>query len=743
MLYVLLGALGFPIFHLVDIAAIKRIVWAKPLAWITGCSLIVSSAILACLSSGKFILPLWVVTCGWILLMVSLSQLLHSLFINLPFYKTYFKVGVSDELVTSGLYAVVRHPGVYGLGVTLISLVLVSQSKLMLDAALGWMAIDLVVVAIQDRFFFDRMFCGYADYRKNTPMLVPSWRSLARYATDITLKSLDTRRNVTMNNVADLFTQGKYDQVWQRCCGFLDLSIADFMRIQKRLLLEQIGLLKRCELGQRVMDGANPGTVEEFRDCVPLTTYADYAPYLLKRRMDVLPKKPLLWQYTSGKSGEYAYRWAPITARAFDEIEPLVFAMMILAAANKRGEVNFHKNDRVLYSMAPPPYATGTIVRAFPHELFTMLPPVAEAEKMPFEERIKKGFDMALSEGLDMSICMSSVAVAIGQRFSRHAQEKSDLKKWLRKNPKALARLANGMLKAKLNHRALMPRDLWKLKGLVTFGIDGEVFREKIKDMWGCYPLDFHGCTEAPIIAMQAWDHSGMTFVPHLNFFEFIPEKDALRSRDDITFKPRTFLMNELEPGNYELVITSLHGGPFIRYRLGHMVKILSRRNDNLNIDIPQMSFVARIDDQIDIAGFTRLGEKIIWRALENSGLEYMDWVARKEVREKPILHLYVEMKGEDRKIPVERIAELVHEELKLLDTPYAELESFTGLRPLMITLLPEGAFKTYELRQKAAGVGFAHVKAAHINPGEETISFLVDTSVSVKARTSAQNANV
>jgi phenylacetate-coenzyme A ligase PaaK-like adenylate-forming protein len=280
-----------------------------------------------------------------------------------------------------------------------------------------------------------------------------------------------------------------------------------------------------------------------------------------------------------------------------------------------------------------------------------------------------------------------------------------------------------------------MPKDLWNLKGLVTFGIDGDVFREKIKDMWGCYPLDFHGCTEAPIIAMQAWDHAGMTFVPHLNFFEFITEKDALRSREDISFKPRTLLMNELVPGNYELVITSLHGGPFVRYRLGHLVKILSQRNDNLNIDIPQMSFVARTDDQIDIAGFTRLSEKIIWRALENSGLEYVDWVARKEIREKPVLHLYVEIKGEDRKMPLNRIAELIHEELKLLDTPYAELESFTGLRPLMITLLPEGAFKTYELRQKAAGADLANRNAPHINPSDEVVEFLIRTTVAVKAR--------
>ena len=147
MSYVLLGALGFPVFHLVDLAAIKKIGWAKPLAWITGCGLIATSATLACLSPDKFNLPSWAVACGWVLLVVSMLQLVHALFINLPFYKTYFKAGVSDELVTNGLYAVVRHPGVYGRGIALFSLVLVSQSRMMLEAALIWMAIDIAVVA--------------------------------------------------------------------------------------------------------------------------------------------------------------------------------------------------------------------------------------------------------------------------------------------------------------------------------------------------------------------------------------------------------------------------------------------------------------------------------------------------------------------------------------------------------------------------------------------------------------------
>ena len=137
------------------------------------------------------------------------------------------------------------------------------------------------------------------------------------------------------------------------------------MRIQRRLLLEQLELLGRCKIGQTIMNGANPESVEEFRQIVPLTTYADYAPYLLKRRMDVMPKKPILWQCTSGKSGEYPYRWAPITARQLDELEPLIFALMFLSSCKKRGEINLREHDKFFYGMAPPPYATGTLTRVF------------------------------------------------------------------------------------------------------------------------------------------------------------------------------------------------------------------------------------------------------------------------------------------------------------------------------------------------------------------------------------------
>jgi len=84
-----------------------------------------------------------------------------------------------------------------------------------------------------------------------------------------------------MATVGELLKQGRYEELWGRCCGFIDLSLEDFMKIQRRLLSEQLELLKRCELGRYIMNGADPYNVEEFREQVPLTTYDDYAPYLL------------------------------------------------------------------------------------------------------------------------------------------------------------------------------------------------------------------------------------------------------------------------------------------------------------------------------------------------------------------------------------------------------------------------------------------------------------------------------
>jgi hypothetical protein len=101
-----------------------------------------------------------------------------------------------------------------------------------------------------------------------------------------------------MPTIRELMRSGKKEELWQLCCGFLDLNIEQFMGIQKRLLLEQIELLNNSRIGRKIFKGTIPQNVDEFRKRVPLTTYKDYCPELSERQDDAMPVKPLMWQHT-------------------------------------------------------------------------------------------------------------------------------------------------------------------------------------------------------------------------------------------------------------------------------------------------------------------------------------------------------------------------------------------------------------------------------------------------------------
>jgi phenylacetate-coenzyme A ligase PaaK-like adenylate-forming protein len=272
-------------------------------------------------------------------------------------------------------------------------------------------------------------------------------------------------------------------------------------------------------------------------------------------------------------------------------------------------------------------------------------------------------------------------------------------------------------------------------------GTDSVIYREKIKEMWGVYPLDVYGGTESLVVAMQAWDHSTMTFIPNLNFLEFIPEKEHMKWQLDNSYKPKTVLLDEVKPGeNYEIVITNFHGGAMVRYRAGDMVRIVSLENSNTGVKLPQMVFERRADDLIDL-GTIRLTERIIWQAIENTNIPYKDWTAHKEiVNGKAILRIFIELKN-DYIASEKGVATAVYEEIKKLDDGFihkdmAHLERLLGLTPLMITLLPEGAFANYAAQRQAEGADLAHLKPSHINPPEKVLRQL-----GVKVRPAAEEA--
>jgi phenylacetate-coenzyme A ligase PaaK-like adenylate-forming protein len=257
-------------------------------------------------------------------------------------------------------------------------------------------------------------------------------------------------------------------------------------------------------------------------------------------------------------------------------------------------------------------------------------------------------------------------------------------------------------------------------------GADSTVLKERIRNLWGRYPLETYACAEGGLIASQTWDYSSMTFVPNLNFLEFIPEEEHFKWRNDHSYQPKTVLLGEVEAGkNYEIVVTNFHGGAMVRYRIGDMIRITALRNEKLGIDIPQMIFERRADDLIDIGGFTRLTERVIWQAVEHSGIPYEDWTVRKEIiNDMSVLHVYLEPKNSDTGSE-KSIASKLHNQLKKLDKDYADLESILDVKPLEVSLLPQGAFKEYMAARQAEGADLAHIKPPHINPSDKVLSLL------------------
>jgi hypothetical protein len=533
-----------------------------------------------------------------------------------------------------------------------------------------------------------------------------------------------------MARASDLLRQERGDELWQMCCGFLSLSISEFMEVQNRLMEQQLTLLNNCKLGEKIMRGAKPKTVEEFRRRVPLTTYKDYCPELIEKREDILPAKPEEWVHTSGKSGEYPCKWVPLPAEMRRAISEVSYGLGILSSCKDCNDVSrMTLFPRLIYSVAPRPYMSGAMADMLALQTpIEYLPALEKAEGMSFEDRIKFGFQEALSKGFDFFFGLSLVLVTVGSRFSE-ASDKSTLLALLGK-PRALYRLIKGMVKAKLAGRAILPRDLWTVRGIISSGLDSWVYRERIKELWGRYPLDTYAGTEGAIYATQTWDYDSMTFVPGLNLLEFIPEEEHFKWQLDRSYQPQTLLLNEVKAGeNYEVVITNFHGGALIRYRPGDMIRITSLNNDKLGIKLPQMVFERRVDGLLDFV-VVRLTEKQIWQAIESTGVAYEDWTAYKQPGNS-VLRLFIEPKG---KAEVDTAAFSRTMTKKLLysdDDAYTQSNAHDDLEDMVefkveTVLLEPGTFARYMAQRQAEGADLAHLKPPHIQPSEETLTLLV-----------------
>lgn len=526
-------------------------------------------------------------------------------------------------------------------------------------------------------------------------------------------------------SLSEQLQKQQYQEIWNQYCGFLDLNMEEYMNIQKRLMEEQISLWSSSTIGKTILKGKTPGNIEEFREMVPLTDYEDYADILLRKDGDSLPGNPVIWIQTTWEGGKHPIKVAPYTRSMLDTFRNNVVACLLLATSQEKGKFSYEEGDKMLYGLAPLPYATGLLPLLLGEETdIRFLPEVKEAVNMSFSQRNKLGFKLALQKDVELFFGLGSVAYAVSQSLSSSGAGSKDLASLLKCDPHMLYRIAKAKRLSKKENHAIRPKDLFGLKGFMVAGTDNRCYKDELEELWGIRPMEIFAGTEPSLIGTESWTRKGMYFFPDSCFYEFITEADMEKNEENPSFVPHTLLMDEVVPGEiYELVLTVLKGGAFARYRCGDMYRCVGLSNREDGTRIPRFEYIDRVPSIIDIAGFTRISENGITSAIRLSGLPVHNWAAAKEFNEnnRPFLHMYVEVeKGAlaERAVSSEILKEILSTYFKYIDQDYRDLKKILGMDPLVVTILKCGSFGAYSEKYGKT--------LRHMNPSRRELAELI-----------------
>ena len=106
---------------------------------------------------------------------------------------------------------------------------------------------------------FPETFSNYGAYQQTTPFLIPD----RKYSC---LHKNMAKRGEKAVSLGEKLRKQQYDAIWKEYCGFLDLTMQDYMKIQNRLMEEQIQLWSDCELGKSIL-GMQEAIRDRFHGC--------------------------------------------------------------------------------------------------------------------------------------------------------------------------------------------------------------------------------------------------------------------------------------------------------------------------------------------------------------------------------------------------------------------------------------------------------------------------------------------
>lgn len=380
--------------------------------------------------------------------------------------------------------------------------------------------------------------------------------------------------------------------------------------------------------------------ISEFKQEVPLTSFADYEPYIdeiAAGKEQVLTTDPVMYfGLSSGTTGKQ--KKIPITAHSRKLVN---MAMMFLqhgllrqalAAARKGGKglllMNMLQSGSTpkgiptgsatsggaqsMKKMLPYFWTSPLEVLAIPdqdvanylHLLFALTEKNLTYIMAPFSSGIVQLFGVLSQKGNQLAEDIKEGHIS--KQLYLDPETRMFLEQKLKANPKRGAEIQK-----ELEHglEGIASR-LWRKLGYVSCVSGGSfgIYEDKLKYFIGNTPIysAVYAATEALIGLAPDVNQPTYVIAPRAAYFEFItPEESEMEN-------PSTLALDELQVGQtYEIVVTTYAG--FYRYRLGDIIKVVGIYNT-----CPIVEFICRKGQLLNLTG-EKTSEAAVQQALSRA----------------------------------------------------------------------------------------------------------------------------
>lgn len=407
---------------------------------------------------------------------------------------------------------------------------------------------------------------------------------------------------------------------------------------------------------------------------------------------------------TSGTSGKS--KWFAHGSEFLKLTLKYTVAYLVISCSDNWGDLRIKEGDRVICMIAPPPYGSSFVVRAW-ENLFECLPPPQIMENITSMRKkintiakiIRNEGKIDYISGLPSTLHLIAAYLTTPEKVFQERYQAMNLSV-----PKLILYLK--YLQSKISppkHKKVS--DMISIKGLNIGGRHYGLYLDSLIEQYGVDPYNIYASSEASLalIGSLKRKHNFISLL-EVHYYEFMEEDGTIRK------------IHELEKGKmYTLVITPVND-VIVRHNTGDIFKVVDFEDNGL----PVLSFESRANDLIDLYGYLYLSESLAGEALRRAGLQTSDkWAIAKLINPSEHLLLLMEKswdysEDEASRAVFNSLADMSEDFRNLI----RDFEIERSDKCIKVEYLPRGAFTRYTMKKIKEGAPFGQVKPPKlINP--------------------------